>query len=38
MAKKEVRKKLETPLYAHDKPKSITSEKFRRYSFKYYVL
>lgn len=29
MAKKEVRKKLETPLYAHDKPKSITSEKFR---------
>lgn len=29
MAKKEVGKKLETPLYAHDKPKSITSEKFR---------
>lgn len=29
MAKKEKRKKLETPLYAHDKPKSITSEKFR---------
>ncbi|MEB7327323.1 polysaccharide biosynthesis tyrosine autokinase [Staphylococcus haemolyticus] len=29
MAKKEVKKKLETPLYAHDKPKSITSEKFR---------
>ncbi|PTK80918.1 capsular biosynthesis protein [Staphylococcus haemolyticus] len=29
MAKKEVRKKLETTLYAHDKPKSITSEKFR---------
>ncbi|RSZ28965.1 polysaccharide biosynthesis tyrosine autokinase [Staphylococcus haemolyticus] len=29
MVKKEVRKKLETPLYAHDKPKSITSEKFR---------
>lgn len=29
MAKKEVRKKLETPLYTHDKPKSITSEKFR---------
>ncbi|MCE5097099.1 polysaccharide biosynthesis tyrosine autokinase [Staphylococcus devriesei] len=29
MAKKEVRKKLDTPLYAHDKPKSITSEKFR---------
>lgn len=28
MAKKKL-EKLETPLYAHDKPKSITSEKFR---------
>ena len=39
MAKKKKKSKaLETPLYVEDNPKSIVSEKSKRYSFKYYVL